>query len=356
MSISLYKNQKIIWLISFISIILIANFSLYRIELNEPITPLVTIGSLLDFIVVIPLLVYFLFLRKQYSKKYLFAVIASSYGIAWLIIPSTYWQSISFTKYFIFMIEGCFILIEVYLATLIIRKIPLIRQKYKESRYTIPFFLNRLDFAVHSLIKPSLFSKIVISEFSIFYYSLFSWRKKSSLTNFEAFSYHQKTSSIALNIMFIHGLVIESIGFHYLLHNWNPTIAIIALIFNLYGLFILIADIQAIRLCPFLLSDDILILNTGIMKRINIPIKNIKEINEYPKELQLKKQNLVTTFDASPPDFIKEKPNFEIILKEPIAASFLYGKQKKVKKVILNVDNPQRFFESLTKKHEKVRI
>ena len=346
------SNQSWVWFVLLATLILLANFSLYRVEFTQPITPMITIGSFLDFIVTIPILAYFLIIRRRLSIKYLFPFIGAGYVAAWLIIPATYFQTLSAAKYILFAVEGAFIIFELVLIAFLLKRLPLVIDTFKSEKERIPFFKDRLEYSFLTHFKPSKFLFILISEISVFYYSLFAWKKRPSHIHFKAFSYHKKTSTIALNIMIIHALIIESIGFHFLLHQWSPIIAIIALVINIYGLFMLLAEIQAVRLCPYLLSDQNLILQTGIMKKIDIPLKLILSVNEYTRSSPLSKQELASIFDAAPSDFIKEKPQIEIILKDQIQASYLYGMTKKVNTIHLRVDDPLLFLNTLKNKIE----
>ena len=53
--------------------------------------------------------------------------------------------------------------------------------------------------------------------------------------------------------MIIHATLIESIGFHYLFHQWNPVVAWVLLILNVYAMFYFLAEIQAMRKIKLLL-------------------------------------------------------------------------------------------------------
>lgn len=94
----------------------------------------------------------------------------------------------------------------------------------------------------------------------MFHYALFSWKKKLSIKHGDSFTYHQKTSVNAVYIMLIHAIAIESIGLHYWLHSWNAIVAYIILIANIYGILYFLAEINATRLTPFVLTDSHLML------------------------------------------------------------------------------------------------
>ena len=102
-------------------------------------------------------------------------------------------------------------------------------------------------------LKPSRLLDMISSEITIFYYSILSWWKKplSILNDAQTYSYHKNTSAIAFYMMLIHALVLESVGFHFLLHSWNATFAIIVLILNVYTLLFILAEIQVDSIMPF---------------------------------------------------------------------------------------------------------
>lgn len=81
--------------------------------------------------------------------------------------------------------------------------------------------------------------------------------------------------------MLIHALLIESVGFHYLLMHWSHTATILLLALNLYTLLYLVADLQVIRTCPILLDDYALILQSGLAQGLRVQFSNIQSIEYY---------------------------------------------------------------------------
>lgn len=161
------------------------------------------------------------------------------------------------------------------------------------------------------------------------------------------YTFHQKTSTIPLHIMLIQALVLESVGFHYFLHQWSEIAAWILLALNGYTLLLFLGEIQAIRLCPVQLTDDNLVLQISLMKSLSVPLKKIDKVQYYDGPEQWSKQELKTIFDGTAADFVKEKPTFELLLKEPITAHYLYGFEKKVNRIFLNIDEPDTFYQTL---------
>ncbi|MFJ7726097.1 hypothetical protein ACIQXV_08010 [Neobacillus sp. NPDC097160] len=351
-----FSKNKWLWFGLLLSLVICSNVLVYRAEWAGPLPSGMALGSLFDFMITIPLLVYFFIIRKRFSLKYLLPVMIAGYGAAVLIIPQGYLSGYSFVKYILLAGEGAFFLIELYVVYKLMVKIPAIIKSFRTNVTEIeaPTFQNRMEHAWGQHLEPSRMRNIFLSEMTMYYYSLFSWRKKP-LTGERNFSYHKKTGAIALYVMLIHALVLESIGFHFLLHSWNPTIAIIALVLNGYTLVFFIAQIQAIRLCPITITDRHLYLQVGIMKQLIVPLAEIKSFHYYQGPEKLSKEEARHVFDATLADFIKEKPTFELEFHQPLEAKFLYGVKKKVIKAHLRLDEPQQFYNAVSAKMNEER-
>ncbi len=82
------------------------------------------------------------------------------------------------------------------------------------------------------------------------------------------YSYHKKTGAIGVYIMIIHATLIESIGFHYLLHQWNSVVAWILLILNVYAMIYFLAEIQAMRKNPIIVAEKEIIIQIGLERKL----------------------------------------------------------------------------------------
>ena len=343
------SKTKWVWFSFLISLVISSNMFIYRTDIIKPIPSEVVLGSLFDFIITIPLITYFFMIRKRYSIKYLLLVAIAGYGLASLIIPKDLVSSYSFVKYILFACEGAFILVELYLVIKLITKLPTIIKDYRTNLTEIPTFSYRMEQALTHHFRPSRLLDIISSELTMFYYSFLSWWKKPLpiLNDAQTYSNHKNTSAVAFYMMLIHALVLESVGFHFLLHSWNATFAIIVLILNVYTLLYFLAEIQAIRLCPFMITNEHLYLQVGMMQQLTVPLEEIKRIHDYQGSEKLSKNEKKNLFNAVLPDFIKEKPTFEIQFKTPQEVKLMYGFKKKVTKAHLRPDEPQKFYETL---------
>ncbi|MEH7074298.1 hypothetical protein [Neobacillus drentensis] len=347
--ISLSKN-KWFWFSLLLALVISSNLLIYRLESLGPLPTGMVIGSLFDFIVTIPLLVYFFIIRKRYSLKYILPIMIAGYGAAVLIIPHGLLSAYSFVKYILFAGEAAFFLLEIYVVVKLFIKIPAIIKSYRKNYSEIPTFPYRMKQAWDQHLKPSRAQEFFFSDVTMFYYSLFSWRKKPWPSDDWRYSFHKKTGAITLYIMLIHAVVLESLGFHFLLHSWSELVAIIVLILNVYTLLFFLGEIQAIRHCPIMITDKYLYLQVGIMKQLIVPIEKIKSIHVYNGPDKLTKEETKDIFDATLSDFFKEKPQFEVELDHAVEARFMYGFKRRVNKVHLRIDEPQRFYHALLEK------
>ncbi|WJE68399.1 hypothetical protein [Bacillus albus] len=345
MNVALSRRRKGIWF-GLISFILLSNYVLYALPIVPAAPKEVVLGSLLDCMFVIPVITYFFIIRKRYSLTYILPVVIAGYIFARFIIPSEYLLDFSYVTYIIVAGEIAFVCVELFLLYKIVRMLPNILRKYKEYKREYSSFSYAIDAAFHATMKRNKLVDVIVTECKLIYYAFLSWRVKVPEGEC-VYSYHKKTGAIGVYIMIIHATLIESIGFHYLLHQWNPVIAWILLILNVYAMFYFLAEIQAMRKNPIIVAEEKIIMQIGLGKKIIIPFTQIDKITFYKGE-PLKKEKEV--LDATVMEFIKEPPTFEITLKGSVKAQLLYGFSKTVSRVHLNVDEERKFYDAVMEK------
>ncbi|MED0935740.1 hypothetical protein COE20_12580 [Bacillus cereus] len=345
MNATLSRRRKGIWF-GLISFILLSNYLLYALPIVPAAPKEVVLGSLLDCMFVIPVITYFFIIRKRYSLTYIIPVVIAGYIFARFIIPNDYFQAFSYVSYIIVAGEIAFVCLELFLLYKIVRMLPNIVKKYKEYKRECSSFSYAIDAAFENTMKNNKLVDVIVTECKLIYYAFLSWREKVPEGEF-VYTYHKKTGAIGVYIMIIHATLIESIGFHYLLHQWNPVLAWILLVLNIYAMFYFLAEIQAMRKNPIIITEEQIIIQIGLGKKIVIPFTRIDKIAFYKGE-SLKKEKQV--LDATVMEFIKEPPTFEITLKEPVKAQLLYGFSKTVSRIHLNVDEERRFYDMVTEK------
>jgi membrane protein YdbS with pleckstrin-like domain len=349
------SRSRVSWFVFLLSLIVCSNTLIYHTDILKPFPKDVVLGSMIDFIIVIPILTYFFIMRGRFSLKYILVVAILGYGAATFIIPMELRQSYSFIKYILFACEGAFILLEVYLVFTLARKLPLVLKSFRKNRMGAPLFQYRMEAAVTQHFKKSRMLDILITDLTMYYYSFCSWRRRpvEQLEDISLFTFHKNSSAIAFNIMLIHAIVLESVGFHFLIHSWNATLSIVLLVLNILTVFFIIAEIQVIRFCPYVITDQHLYMQVGIMKRLRVPLVEIKQIQHYQGPDKLSKEEQREVFDAVLTDFMKEKPIYEIEFTRPQEMKLMYGFKRKVTKAHLRPDEPQKFYEILSGKITK---
>ncbi|GAB6511306.1 hypothetical protein [Bacillus cereus] len=348
MNVTLSRRRKGIW-IGLVSLIMLSNYLLYALPIVLAAPKEVVLGSLLDCMFVIPIITYFFIIRKRYSLTYIVPVVIAGYIFARFIIPSDYLQDFSYVSYIIVAGEIAFVCLELFLLYKIVRKLPTIIKKYKEYKSEYSSFSYAIDAAFDATMKRNKLIDIIVTECKLIYYAFLSWREKVPEGEY-VYSYHKKTGAIGVYIMIIHATLIESIGFHYLLHQWNPVIAWILLILNVYAMIYFIAEIQAMRKNPLNVTEEQVIIQIGLGKKIVIPFTQIDNITFYKGDELLTAKEGKQVLDATVMEFIKEPATFEITLKEPVKVQLLYGFSKTVSRVHLNVDEERKFYDAVKEK------
>jgi membrane protein YdbS with pleckstrin-like domain len=344
---SAVKKTRILLYVVLASLILLSNYILYRTSMFGPIPEGAVIGSLLDLLIILPLMTYFLIIRKRYSLKYLGIVIFSGFAAAYFIVPQQHLSQYSYLPYLLMISEAALLLFELYIAYNVITRLPKLLKEYKKLAKQNSFFLFNIRTAVENSLPGNSAAKVLVSEFSMFHYALFSWKKKIQIEHGQPFTYHKKTSVNAVYIMIIHAIAIESIGLHYFLHSWNAIVSYILLFLNVYGILFFLAELQATRVTPFLLTEAHLLLQTGFSKSMHLPMSKIKEIKHYDGPETFSRKEQAALYDARVADLIQEKPMFEITLSESHDVHFMYGLKRKVNRIVLNVDEPDVFYNEI---------
>ncbi|KIL50976.1 hypothetical protein KR50_08570 [Jeotgalibacillus campisalis] len=287
------------------------------------------IGSMLDLIIVAPLLAYAAF---PISKKQAAGLTVLGLLAARFIIPMEYFAPYTMFLYIALIAEGVLILIEIALIVWLIRKVPSIKAE-----------MNRMDAgpifallpAVQKMTKDRLFIRVILSEGMMLYYALFSWRKNPPRHE-GAVTLHKNTSAIAFHIMIIHAIVIETIGIHWWLHDRWPVLSIILLCLNMYSILLFLAEIQITRLHPVEVKNGNVYAAQGLMKRIVFQLKNIEKVewNTQPGAHAM-------TFMLK--DFEEVHAQAVVSLKKPVEGSLFMGKKQMVTVVAFRVDEPEKF-------------
>ncbi|MBE1552936.1 beta-carotene 15,15'-monooxygenase [Sporosarcina limicola] len=328
-------------------LVLVSNFIIYRL----PAMPIpadssgVVLGSLLDLAIVAPLLILAMTRNKGFTIKRFITFMVLGLVAARFIIPATYFEPFKFIPYIAIGIEGLIVLAEMGLIILLMKHLPAIVGEIKNdqvsSLFAFPVMVKE-KVSTHPLIT------MIAAETLMFYYAFATW-KQQPLIGESRFYLHQKTSLIAFNVMLIHAIVIETLGFHWWLHDKSMVLSIVLLVLNVYSVIYFIADIQTVRLNPLTLDENHMRISLGLSKRMEIPYTAIDRIDwgEKASMCNLKEEGII---DFIARDFEVVKPQCVIHFKRPLKAMLFLGREKEFVAAAIRVDEPESFQRSLEQK------
>ncbi|MBB4823105.1 competence protein ComGC [Sporosarcina luteola] len=321
-------------------LVVFSNYLAYRL----PVIPVppdargMVIGSLIDLSIIAPLLILAMTRKKGFTLKRFVTFMVLGLVAARFIIPSAQFAAFAFIPYIAIGVEVLLLLAEISLIFLLIKHVPSILKEVKleqaSSLFAFPALVKK-KVSAHPLIS------MLAAESLMFYYALASWKRKPSLAQ-NQFTLHQKTSLVAFNVMLIHAIVVETIGFHWWLHEKSVLLAIVLLVLNIYSLVYILADIQAVRLNPLVVEEDRLYVSLGLGKRMEIPYQDIERL-EWGKEAEavsLKDQSMI---DFIARDFEEVKPHCVIYFKKPLTATVFLGFEKPFTAAAIRLDEPLKF-------------
>lgn len=333
---------KYIWLL-LLGFVLCSNYMLYHTNIGNLLLPTetnaVVLGSLLDLVILFPL--FFMMYSKKFSIKT--SIILSSAGciLARLLIPKHLLEPFSAFTWAGITVEVALIIFELILIVTFVRYMPKIVRRVKMSALPVVFSFPNI---ISDYVKNNPIIHMVCSEAMMFYYAFFSWKK----TPPAGITLYKNSSYIAFQIMMIHAIVIETLGFHWWLHDKSMVISIILLVFNIYSVIFFLADIQAIRLNPIYINKESMYLSLGLLKRTEIQFKNIQCMIDDSSILESKLSK--DTIDFIVRDFEKVYPDMIIKMKTPLKVTLFMGIQKEYSHIAIRSDNPIQLKEIILNK------
>lgn len=327
-------QKQHIWL-ALLFVVFISNYALYNTGLGLSILPVettgVVLGSLIDLIVVMPLLL--MLYKRKFSIKQAILLAAAGCIAARLIIPIHHLQPFVALTWAGFVVEGVFIAIEVLVVVTLFYYMPKIVADVRASALPAIFSFPQ---AVEKHAPKYTVIQMLCADLLVLYYGFASWKRKERT----GITLHKNSSYIAFQIMMIHAIVIETIGLHWWLHEKSLLLSILLLIINVYSVVFFIADMQAIRLNPLYVTNDALYISLGLMKRATIRFAMIEKIEE---EQELLKGKLPKdTIDFIARDFGEAYPQLILKMKEPVEVTFMLGIKKRYQAVAIKADQAQQ--------------
>lgn len=211
---------------------------------------------------------------------------------------------------------------------------------YKSRRAESGGFIECMEAVLSPVLKSRAAVQVFTTEASTLYYGLFAWGKRPGVEGGgRAFSYHTRNSHAALIGVFGFLIVIETGGIHLLLSLWNPKVAWVFSALSLYALIFLLADFNASRRRPVLVTGSTLELRAGLRWRASIPLDAVSSANAVSEKPEGGKKFLKANLFGS--------PNVLVTLETPVQVTGVYGITKDVRALGLHLDDPEAFLSAL---------
>ncbi|QHA90911.1 hypothetical protein [Bacillus sp. N1-1] len=346
--------QEIAWkrIIFFLLIIIVPNYLVMQLQMVGPIDDRVGIGTALDLIVILPLLLYFFGFRKRVSWILLCGIIFSGVLLANWMIPSHADAHLTYFNAVVVVLEVGVIAFELVLFSAILKRIPLLIKNYQMEKTIHHHFLLSFSRAIQQtfifqnkrLNKFGFLLRLVATDLAAIYYCLFSWRKKkqASVEHVNSFTFHKDGGYLGVFYMLVHAMVIEIIAVHMMVAQYSHVAAWVVTIFDLYALLFIISDYKAIRLSPVILSNKGIHFQKGIRQYGFIEWNTVKGIMENKKSPEEVKQDRASV-ELALHGLEREQLPFVIELNRSMEINQVFGFKKSVERLYVKVDDPYAF-------------
>lgn len=280
-----------------------------------------------DLTIGLPLCYYLLMVRTHRAPAIsLIPVFIIAFALANAILPATQHIYLDRIAFVLPLIEGGALLFALY-------NIRRVVQQYRRVRPTMVYPTDALEASLRQIFGASPVLALLVTELSIPYYVLCGWSQRFTTSDptLTPLSHHRESRYAAVVAMFTGVLVLETIGLHLVVQHWSDTAAWVLTALSIYSLIWLIGDYQAVRLHPHVLSDQLLLLRTGLRWRIDLAWSNIVAVHRTPPRGP-HLHNYVNTA-------VYGEPKLVLQLREPVIARGLFGIHKRVQQIGLTVDD-----------------
>ena len=202
--------------------------------------------------------------------------------------------------------------------------------------------LEAIRSAARTILPSGRAAEIVASEVAVLYYALASWRRSPAVAAPGVFAYHRGSAYGAVVVALLMAMAAEVVAVHLLVSRfWSPAAAWLLTALGLYGALWLLADYRAARLRPIRLTGEALRIRIGQRWSVELPLEAIVAVRRLSAREPLPKDR--RRLGA----LLVGMPQLLIELDREVVAHGLYGFDRSVDAVALQVDEPERLEREL---------
>jgi hypothetical protein len=287
-----------------------------------------------DITISIPLVYYFLVVRKSKTLPFTIIVVflLCTFIAAW-ILPAD-------NHYYLDKVEKLLALGELFILIYAIIRIRKIVVSYKKLSLHLHDFVHNLSKATIAVFGRSAIMPLLLGEINTVRYGLlFWWGKKEILPGQESYTVYKKTGYTSLWGVLCFVMLIEITAFHFLILQWSKMAAIIVTSLSIYTFIFAIADLAAVLKRPVVFNDGMLYLRIGVRWNVELDpaqISSIEKIRNFKKD---PKHILNCSLTGN--------PNILIKLQKPVTVYGYYGIKRIADQIVLNIDNEADFLDAV---------
>ncbi len=304
---------------------------------------LFSLGITLDIVLGLPTLYYvFVVHRKTLPAVTLVPVFVVALLLAGYILPTEHHTYLAYARQAV-------PLGEIVVVGFIVVQMRQVVRLFKELRSEYVYVIDAVEATFYRVFGKSLVISIVLTEFTLLYYSVFAWRKQfmSEHKSIAVFRYHTRGGYPAILGVLLLCVVVETAGLHVLVQQWSHLAAWILTALSVYSALWLCGDFNAMRLNPITLTQERLYLRTGLRWRADIDRANIAEIRVLTtadkRNIANKSSELYKALRITPMGDARLLLTFS----QPTEIHGLFGIRKHTRYVALSVDDERRFLTAL---------
>lgn len=298
---------------------------------------------ILDLCITAPLAYYLVIRKSQISRSTVLRVFIAGIFLAGILLPTNS-SLLKIIKTWISPV------IEIGIIAILVKRFYVTNKRLKSSSSQTADFLIHCRMMMTPLCGSEKLASVLASEFAVFYYILTN-NKKPVPGSSTAFTYHKENGILLILSIFILLFIIETIGLHFLLLQWNGTAAWVLTGLSLYSCLQLFAHIRAIKARPILISKSSIQLRNGLLGGdALIDIENIGNIEIIKKAPQVYNAVKLSLFKGL------ENPNIQLQLIHPIKVNKAFGVTRTANIILFKVDDAKEFISRLEAMGVKVTL
>jgi hypothetical protein len=180
---------------------------------------------------------------------------------------------------------------------------------------------------------------ILATEMAVVAYGLGGWFQKPR-TPPGAIQFRTLRGWVPLLFAIVLILLVETLAIHLLVSLVAPAVAWIFTALSLYGLLWLVADGQAARLRPILVTDTDLLVRVGLRWTVSVPRSLVRSVGPVGHPITGIGDRLVMAMDG--------QPTVEVVVREPVTVHGPLGIERRADCRAIGLDDPRAFIAAMT--------